>query len=224
MNPNSTTRSGPDGKTFIAIDLETTGLDPNRDKIIEVGAVKFSGDRELGRYASLVNPRRRLSQFITSLTGIRQRDVDAAPEWDEVSPDLTRFLGDSPVIAHNAGFDTGFLRSNGVYPRGLVVDTLDLAWVVLPSEPSYGLARLAQNIDASHDSPHRALSDALVTRDLFLELNRVLSEMRLPVLAQLQRMSEQSGWPVGVLASLAIAGRPRTPGDELIVPTGLDPA
>ena len=223
MNPNSTARSGPDGETFIAIDLETTGLDPKKDKIIEVGAVKFKGDLELDRYSSLVNPRRRLSQFITSLTGISQGDVDAAPKWDRVAPDLTRFLGDLPIVGHNAEFDTGFLRANGVYPRGLVFDTLDFARVVLPSEPSYGLARLAQKIDASHNSPHRALSDALVTRDLFLELNRLLNEMSMPVLAQLQRMSEQNGWPVGVLASLAIAGKPRRPSDQVIVPTGLDP-
>ncbi len=203
--------------------METTGLDPQKDKIIEVGAVKFRGDLELDRFSSLINPGRRLSEFITSLTGISQRDVDSAPRWNKVSPDLVRFLGDSAVVAHNAAFDTGFLRANGVYPRGLVVDTLDLAWVVLPSEPSYALGRLAQNISASHDTPHRALSDALVTRDLFLYLNRRLGEMALPVLAQLQRMSEQSGWPVGVLASMAIAGRPGGPGDEAIVPTGLDP-
>ena len=82
MNPNSKARSGPDGETFVAIDLETTGLDPKKDKIIEVGAVKFGGDLELDRFSSLVNPGRRLSQFITSLTGISQGDVDAAPKWD----------------------------------------------------------------------------------------------------------------------------------------------
>ena len=140
-----------------------------------------------------------------------------------MSPDLEKFLGDSPIIAHNASFDAGFLRANGVYPRGPVFDTLDLAWVVLPSEPSYGLGRLAQQISASHDTPHRALSDALVTRDLFLYLNRRMDEFNLPVLAQLQRMSEQSGWPVGVLASLVISGRKRGSGDEAFVPTGIDP-
>ena len=223
MVPTSQTRSLPGTQTFVSIDLETTGLDPQKDKIIEVGAVKFSGDVEIGRFSSLVNPGRRLSEFITSLTGISQDDVDGAPRWNKVSPDLAQFLGDSPVVAHNAGFDTGFLRANGVYPRGPVFDTLDLAWVVLPSEPSYGLGRLAQKISASHDTPHRALSDALVTRDLFLYLSRRLGEFDMPVLAQLQRMSEESGWPVGVLASLAIAERPRRPGDEAFVPTGLDP-
>ena len=223
MIPNSPAQAPPDIQTFVAIDLETTGLDPEKDKIIEVGAVKFSGDRELGRFSSLVNPRRRLSDFIISLTGISQDDVDAAPGWNKVSPDLEKFLGESPIVAHNAAFDAGFLRANGVYPRGPVFDTLDLAWVVLPSEPSYGLGRLAQQISASHDTPHRALSDALVTRDLFLYLNRRMGEFSLPVLAQLQRMSEQNGWPVGVMASLVIAGRPRGPGDEVFVPTGIDP-
>ena len=224
MNPNSKAQPGSNAETFVAIDLETTGLDPKRDKIIEVGAVKFRGDQELDRYSSLVNPGRRLSQFITSLTGISQRDVDSAPKWNQVAPDLKQFLGDLPVVGHNVGFDTGFLRSNGVFPTGPAFDTLDLAWVVLPSEPSYGLARLAQKISSDHETPHRALSDALVTRDLFLELNRRLGDLRLPVLAQLQRMSDQSGgWPVGVLASLAIAGRRHRPGDEVLTATGLDP-
>ena len=223
MFPNSPAQAPPDTQTFVAIDLETTGLDPEKDKIIEVGAVKFTGDQELGRFSSLVNPGRRLSEFITSLTGISQGDVDAAPRWNSVSPDLAQFLGESPIVAHNASFDAGFLRANGVYPRGPVFDTLDLAWVVLPSEPSYGLGRLAQQISAAHDTPHRALSDALVTRDLFLYLNRRLGEFSHPVLAQLQRMSEQSGWPVGVLASLAIADRTRAPGDEVFLPTGIDP-
>ena len=195
-----------------------------RTRSLRSGLSNSRADLELDRYSSLVNPRRRLSQFITSLTGISQGDVDAAPKWDRVAPDLTRFLGDLPIVGHNAEFDTGFLRANGVYPRGLVFDTLDFARVVLPSEPSYGLARLAQKIDASHNSPHRALSDALVTRDLFLELNRLLNEMSMPVLAQLQRMSEQNGWPVGVLASLAVAGKPRRPSDQVIVPTGFGPA
>ena len=223
MTPNSPAQTPPDSQTFVAIDLETTGLDAEKDKIIEVGAVKFRGDQEIGRFSSLVNPGRQLSEFITSLTGIGQDDVDAAPRWNSVAPDLEQFLGESPIVAHNASFDAGFLRANGVYPRGPVFDTLDLAWVVLPSEPSYGLGRLAQQISASHDTPHRALSDALVTRDLFLYLNRRLAEFSSPVLAQLQRMSEQSGWPVGVLASLAIAERPHTPGDEAYLPTGIDP-
>lgn len=219
----SQARPLPDTPTFVALDLETTGLDSEKDKIIEVGAVKFRGDVELGRFSSLVNPGRRLSEFITSLTGITQNDVDSAPNWGEIADDLTQFLGDSPVIAHNASFDTGFLRANGVYPSGTVFDTFDLAWVVLPSEPSYGLGRLAQKFSATHDTPHRALSDALVTRDLFLILNRQLGKMDLQVLRQLQRMGEQSDWPVSILASLAIAEGPRRPGDEAFLPTGLDP-
>ena len=131
MTSISPAHAPPDLQTFVAIDLETTGLDAEKDKIIEVGAVKFKGDRELGRFSSLVNPRRRLSDFIISLTGISQDDVDAAPTWNKVSPDLEQFLGDSPIIAHNASFDAGFLRANGVYPRGPVFDTLDLAWVVV---------------------------------------------------------------------------------------------
>ncbi|MGB1749620.1 MAG: PolC-type DNA polymerase III, partial [Dehalococcoidia bacterium] len=97
-----------DSHTFVALDLETTGVDPKSDHIIEVGAVKFSGGTELGTFSRLVNPHRKLSKFIVELTGITQSDVDEAGEWDDIAPELEEFLGDAPIIGHNVSFDASF--------------------------------------------------------------------------------------------------------------------
>ena len=93
----------------MALDLETTGLDAKSDRIIDVGAVKFRGDKQLGVFHSLVNPRVRLPEFIVSLTGISQADVDTAPDWDAVRDELREFIGDARLVGHNVEFDVGFL-------------------------------------------------------------------------------------------------------------------
>ena len=191
-------------ETYVALDLETTGLDPQRDAIIEVGAVKFRGNEELGRFSSLVNPRRKLPPFITSLTGITQEEVDSAPGWRQVAQELRRFLADLPMVGHNVGFDVAFLRSNNVFHKGMALDTNELAYVALPTEPSYGLVRLAEKYAVPHDSPHRALSDAMATRDVFLELYRRLSAMDPAMLRQLQRMGGQSNPTIATVAGRAI--------------------
>ena len=103
-------------RMFIALDLETTGLDAARDSIIEVGAVRFCGSSIVASFTTLVNPQRPIPRQITELTGIRNADVAGAPTIDRVVPELLAFAGSdtAAVIAHNATFDLGFLRAAGV--------------------------------------------------------------------------------------------------------------
>ena len=82
----------PEEQIMVAIDLETTGLNAATDSIIEVGAVKFRGDKELATFSSLVNPFRKVSRFISELTGIQQTDLENAPSWDSISKELVLFL------------------------------------------------------------------------------------------------------------------------------------
>ena len=131
----------PSEDVWIAFDLETTGLDAQKDAIIEIGAVKFQGGRTLDTFESYVNPQRRISPFIASLTGIRQRDLDRADPIERVAASFISFVGASPLIAHNADFDLGFLRGNGVELTNPVVDTYDLAYTIRPDSPSYSLEK-----------------------------------------------------------------------------------
>jgi predicted DnaQ family exonuclease/DinG family helicase len=185
---------------LISLDLETTGTRANSDHIIEVGAVKFRGDEQIDTFSELVNPHRRLSSFIVGLTGISQADVDTAPDWDEVKPRLAEFISGVTIIGHNVGFDASFLRSHKVYPDG-VYDTMSMAEVALPAGPEYSLGRLSQRFGFSHDNPHRALSDALVTRDLFLHLLGLIEGFDRSVLEQVKTLGSYTGTPLGKLVS-----------------------
>ena len=128
----------------MALDLETTGLNAASDRIIDVGAVKFRGDEVVGEFHSLVNPRSRLSDFIVSLTGISQTDVDNAPDWNAIRDDLRDFIGDARLVGHNVEFDVGFMRSHRIHIEKISYDTEQMARVVLPGGPEFGLVRLAQ--------------------------------------------------------------------------------
>ena len=97
-------------KTYVSVDLETTGLDSSRDAIIEIGAVRFNQERALERFSTFVNPGRKIPPFITELTGIRDDDVATAMGAHEATRRLAEFAGRDPVIGHNVGFDLAFLR------------------------------------------------------------------------------------------------------------------
>ena len=185
---------------MVSLDLETTGLDQRSDMIIEIGAVKFRGDEEIEQFSALINPGRDIPPFIRDLTGISNEDVANAPSIEAVLPDLIEFLGDHPMIGHNVAFDAGFLVRNGVPPRTQTFDTYDLTYALLPGAVEYNLGGLGMAFGLVHDNPHRALSDALVTRDLFLLMLEKLAALPPGVLSEFSRLAAASGWTTGTLA------------------------
>ena len=202
--------TAPSDDVWVAFDLETTGLDADKDAIIEIGAVKFQGGRTLDTFSSLVNPRRRISPFIVSLTGLRQRDLDRADTIERVAAEFISFVGASPIIAHNADFDLGFLRSSGIELTNPVVDTYDLAYIVRPDSPSYSLENMAQRLELPHDRPHRALDDAIAAKMLFLSLLEDAAALDPMILAAMQRLAQASNWPLGYLLN-GLAANPKVP-------------
>ena len=187
------------GRIFVALDLETTGLSPQRDAIIEVGAVKFQGRKVLGTFQSLVNPYRDLPNFIQRLTGISQKNVDRAPSFATVAGELLDFVDSFPLVGHNISFDLNFLSTHGVQLTNEAYDTRDLASVVLPSFTSYSLARLAAEVGADHVRAHRALGDAGATHAVFLSLLERAHAMDSAVAAYIQHLAIRSRWPLGRL-------------------------
>ena len=99
---------------IVAVDIETTGLDPQNDAIIEIGAVRFNGHRVESEWSTLVNPGKPISPFITQLTGITNEMVRNAPPIKGIIQDLASFVGDAPVLGHNIAFDLSFLRRQNV--------------------------------------------------------------------------------------------------------------
>jgi DNA polymerase III subunit epsilon len=158
--------------TFVVLDLETTGLSPASDRITEVGAVKVRGGEVLGELRTFVHPGCSIPPAITAVTGITDAMVRDAPSIAAVLPTVLRFLGDAVLVAHNAGFDVGFLRAaaaaTGRPPfEPVVVDTARLARRLLRDEVrDCRLATVAQHLRARTRPEHRALADARATVDV----------------------------------------------------------
>ncbi|HQY92749.1 helicase C-terminal domain-containing protein [Caldilinea sp.] len=183
-------------RVYVALDLETTGLDANQDAIIEIGAVKFTDNQVIARFATLVNPLRPIPARITQITGIRDADVAAAPTLDRVLPELRAFVGSevSAVIAHNTAFDLGFLRAAGVHFQRAAYDTVELATILLPEATSYNLGELCLRLGIPLVDAHRAPDDAEATGHLFRLLRCQMLALPAPVLRLIADSAEGSTW------------------------------
>lgn len=158
--------------TFCVVDLETTGS-TGEDTITEFGAVKVRGGEVLAEFQTLVNPNTHIPALVAVLTGITDAMVAGAPPLGSVLPSFLEFASGSVLVAHNAGFDTGFLKracaGHGYrWPGFEVLDTVALARQVLLRDevPNVKLATLAAHFRASTTPNHRALSDARATVDV----------------------------------------------------------
>jgi DNA polymerase-3 subunit epsilon len=164
---------------LVAFDLETTGLSAQNDRIVEVGAVRFSraGD-ELGRFQSLVNPRRPIPQRVQWIHGISDADVADAPEIGPVLQAFLHWIGPpqgTALLAHNARFDAAFLgaelgRNGLAMPGHHVIDTLPLARKCWPEFRGHGLDALTERLGLDSAEKHRALADSLRVRSLWLAI------------------------------------------------------
>ena len=180
--------------SLVALDIETTGLDPDQDAILEIGAVRFNDHRVEAEWTTLINPGRRIPPFITQLTGITDQMVLQSPNIHEVLPDLQAFVGDDPILGHNVGFDLGFLRRFGILRHNDLVDTYEMAAVLLPTASRYNLGALAQGLGIPAPGAHRGLQDARITRMVYQRLFEQALELPLPLLAEIIRLGEGVEW------------------------------
>jgi ATP-dependent DNA helicase DinG len=181
-------------RTLVALDIETTGLDPKRDSVMEIGAVRFNGRRVEEEWHTLVNPGRAVPPFITQLTGITNQMVAHAPPISSILAELADFVGQAPVIGHNINFDLSFLRRHHLFGDNEAIDTYEMASVLLPNASRYGLGALAQILTVPLPATHRALDDALVTHGVYLRLHERALDLPIELLAEIVRMSEQIDW------------------------------
>jgi DNA polymerase III epsilon subunit family exonuclease len=167
-------------REFVSLDLETTGLMPETDRIVEIGAVRFGRDGcEIGRFQRLVNPQRPMSPAAYAIHGLSDLDLADAPPAAEVLPEFLEFLGDAGttlLIAHNAAFDAGFLgrelcRAGLPAPTHSLFDTLALARRRLPDLASHRLDYLALSLGLDPADSHRALADCLRVKAMWISLD-----------------------------------------------------
>jgi len=184
-------------RIYVALDLETTGLDPQRDSILEIGAVKFRGGEILDKFSSLVNPGRTVPLKITELTGITGEMAQNAPSLWSVLPHLSAFVRDLPVVGHNIAFDLGFLRRQKVLASNEALDTFELAGILMPHAERYSLGKLTEALGVTEPQDHRALGDAQLAHQLFLKMFDRACQIPTATLEEMVRLSQKVGWAPG---------------------------
>jgi ATP-dependent DNA helicase DinG len=179
---------------IVALDIETTGLDPRRDAIIEIGAVCFDGKKIIKSWQSLINPQRPIPPVITQLTNITNEMVANAPQIKSVIQDFADFVGDLPVLGHNIAFDLSFLKIYKNFDFNQVNDTFEIAAVLLPTAPRYSLSALVDFFGESNLNPHRAKDDAEATMAVFKKLHELAGKLPLSLLAEIVQASHSLNW------------------------------
>lgn len=182
---------------WVVVDLETTGGSAKQGhRVTEVAAVRVSGGAIAETYSTLVNPCRPIPSMITSLTGITDQMVRGAPRFEEIAPRVADAIRGRVFVAHNAGFDWGFLcaemdRAVGRRLAGRQLCTVRLARKLLPELPSRSLDALALYFGLDIESRHRALDDAVATAEVLIRFIEVLREQEIEDWKGLQALLSQ---------------------------------
>ena len=156
--------------SYVVVDLETTGLSPFYDKIIEIAAVRVTDGRPEETFSTLVDPKTHISSEITALTGISDAMVKGAPDIGSAMPEFLKFAGNSTLLGHNIiRFDLRFLQ-NYAEMENYCIDTLNFAQHLKADTGGLSLTALCSHFGVINDSAHRALSDCLATHEVYQRL------------------------------------------------------
>lgn len=159
---------------YTVIDIETTGLSPNNDDIIELSGLKVRDNKVVEEFSTLVKPNKGVNSFISNLTGITNGMLSDAPKIEDVLPKLVEFIEDDTILGHNVNFDIGFIRNK--LSRHLnkelnnpSLDTMFIARRVLNLK-NYKLTTIAENYDIDTKNNHRGLKDCYITYEVYNNL------------------------------------------------------
>ncbi|WP_337603717.1 PolC-type DNA polymerase III [Anaerotignum lactatifermentans] len=183
--------------TYVVFDIETTGLSKEKEMITEIGAVKVADGKIIDRFSTFVNPQRPISAEITKLTGITDDMVKDAPTIENVLPEFLKFCEDTVLVAHNASFDTGFIRI-AAERAGLgelhhtVVDTLELARALLPELNKHKLDIVCEYLGVTLNGHHRAVNDAEATAEVFIKFLDMLAEKKIFTLDEINVLASRT--------------------------------
>ena len=166
---------------YVALDIETTGLNPAQEQILELAAVRAENGCITERFSQLVRPTRPISPFITELTGIDDAMVANAPSIEKVLPEFLEFLGEDLLLGHNTAFDLRFIRYHSMVVMKRKVcnpymDTLRFSRYLFPDLPNHKLSTLIQCFGVGETVEHRALSDAVQTMKCYEYMKRYAVE------------------------------------------------
>ncbi len=180
---------------FIAFDVETTGIVPGVDQIVEIGAVRFLDGKPESVFSTLVNPGRSIPAEASRVNGITDEMVSSKPTIDRLLDPFADFCNDGIIVAHNAPFDVQFLtadikKHSSKAPRGVILDTCAMARKIFPGLPNYKLGTLVHSLKIESGRFHRAEEDASYCGFLFL---RMLEKMSIDLTGSLENLIALSG-------------------------------
>jgi len=158
--------------SFVVVDIETTGLSPLKNEIIELSAIKIVHHEVKDIFTTLIKPKGKISGFITGLTGISNAMVEKQPKIEDVIESFYQFTKDSIILGHNVRFDVSFIKANckKILDKDFsnqTLDTLKIAKKIIPSMPNYKLETLANSYGISTKGHHRSLADCEMTFKVF---------------------------------------------------------
>lgn len=166
--------------TYCVLDLETTGFSAVTEKVTEIGIMKYKEGKVIDKFSTFVNPEKHIPERVSEVTKITDDMVQNAPKIEEVFPKVLEFIKDTVLVAHNAGFDIGFLKQIAkrldVEFEPTYIDTLDLAKEIFPEYKTYKLGRIASNLGIEVTVAHRALDDVDTTVKIFKIMMEKLKE------------------------------------------------
>jgi predicted DnaQ family exonuclease/DinG family helicase len=161
---------------FVAVDLETTGLDFKKETIIEIGLIHFEKGKIKKRFSKTVNPRKTVSDNVLILTGIKQEELFSSPPLEEIIPKIKKFIGNKPLVGHNVDFDISFLEKS--FPiKNITYDTFNLSRIYLPFISSHSLSSIVEYFEIPYEEAHRAAADAEMAGKIFLGMFDLMANL-----------------------------------------------
>lgn len=155
---------------YCVLDIETTGLSWQKDKIIEIGLLKVRNKQIIERYSQLINPQTTISSFITQLTGINNKMIENMPLLTTIQDEVLQFIGQDIIIGHNTSFDLNFIANHfQINLQNEYIDTVQFSKKVYPSLPHHRLTDMVEFLHLSNNE-HRSLADCISTYELYEHL------------------------------------------------------
>ncbi|MBI5411871.1 hypothetical protein HZA43_01700 [Candidatus Peregrinibacteria bacterium] len=201
-------------KTFVVLDIETTGLYPESDDIIEVACIRYEQGKEVSRFDSLIKIDKEIPPIVSLITTIQNTDLVDAPLWETVKLEVQKIVRGAHIIGHNINFDVGFLKKKGIdFESSVLLDTVPLAQIAFPTAVSHSLESLTDELDIKHTAKHRAMSDTEATLDLFKKIWKKIDGLPKPIIDEIKDCVRRSEWGMAIFFD-EIRGKARATSDK----------
>ena len=183
--------------TYVAMDVESTGFDPENSEVIEIAIAVFNRTEVLERFESLIRPRGPVPLEIQQLTGISEDALKSSPRIEDVLQQIRDIVGSRPIVGHWIRFDVSMLQGSGIPIPNRQIDTFQLATALLPDLPNYSLGTIAESLGVRfpEDLRHRAMPDVEATIAVFQKLLERIDQFDTRTLGDVARYARQAGWP-----------------------------